>query len=93
MPLNPQMNINYPQINIPLNHQQYSPQATMPMTRQINSQNNSPLNSHINVQLSPQINQQLNNNNYIAMNDPRLLSPQSNNAPNPEPLVNINARI
>ena len=92
--INPQMNMNYPpQINIPLNHQQYSPQSTLSQNKQINSPNNSPLNSQINVQLSPQVNQQINHNNYIGMNDPRLLSPQSNNAPNPEPLVNNNLNI
>ena len=98
LPLNPQINqqmnmqlnpqINYqtnPQMNMQLN-QQFNNQMRIPMNQKINSPVNSPLNSQINLQLSPP---QINHNNYTGINDPRILSPQSNNAPSPE-LVNSN---
>ena len=72
-------------MNMQLN-QQFNNQMRIPMNQKINSPVNSPLNSQINLQLSPP---QINHNNYTGINDPRILSPQSNNAPSPE-LVNSN---
>ena len=87
--INPQMNIPLnPQINQQMNmqlNQQINSQMRISMNQNINSPVNSPINSQINVQMSPQIN----HNNYLGINDPKVLSPQSNNAPNPE-LMNSN---
>jgi hypothetical protein len=93
--LNQQMNMQFnPQINPNLNMQlnsKINPNMHFQAKQQINSPINSPVNSQLNLQLSPQINQSINyKNNYIAMNNPELLSPQSNNAPNPE-LINNNS--
>ena len=83
--LNSQMNYQMnPQMNIPQFNQQINPQMTIPIHQNLNSPSNSPFNSQINMQMSPQVNHLVNSNNYINVNSPQLLSPQSNNAPNPE---------
>ena len=83
--LNSQMNYQMnPQMNIPQFNQQINPQMTIPIHQNLNSPANSPFNSQINMQMSPQVNHLVNSNNYINVNSPQLLSPQSNNAPNPE---------
>jgi hypothetical protein len=90
MQLNPQIN---PQMNMQLNpqiNQQIKYSANLQMNPQINSPINSPLNSQINLQMSPLINPKMSNdNNNLGANNPQLLSPQLNNAPNPE-LMNNN---
>ena len=84
MQLNPQINYQSNlQMNMPLN-QQFNPQM-IPMSQSKNSPIISPVNSQINLQMNPQ----MNNNNYFGINEPRILSPQSNNAPNPQ-LINNN---
>ena len=83
--LNSQMNYQMnPQMNIPQFNQQINPQMTIPIHQNLNSPANSPFNSQINMQMSPQVNHLVNSNNYINVNSPQLLSPQSNNALNPE---------
>ena len=100
VPMNPQINmqlnpqINNQQINMQLNSKINQP-MNYPINPQMNQQINSPVNSltnsQLNLQMSPQINQNINyKNNYIGINNPQLLSPQTNNAPNPE-LINNNS--
>lgn len=90
--LNSQMNyIINPQMSIPPPfNQQINPQMTIPIRQNLNSPSNSPFNSQMNMQMSPQVNHLVNSNNYINVNSPQLLSPQSNNAPNPENPMNNN---
>ena len=96
MALNPQINQQMnPQMNMQLNpqiNQQINYQPNQQINQKINSPIISPINSQINMQMSPQINQMNynNNNNYLGGNNQQLLSPQSNNAPNPE-LMNNNS--
>ena len=89
--LNSQMNFPMnPQMSIPQFNKQNNPQFSMPIYQNINSPINSPLSSQMNIQMSPKINQHDIGNNYIRNNDPQLLSPQSNNAPNPQNLISNN---
>ena len=96
MALNPQINQQMnPQMNMQLNPQinhQINYQPNQQINQKINSPIISPINSQINMQMSPQINQMNynNNNNYLGGNKQQLLSPLSNNAPNPE-LMNNNS--
>ena len=96
MALNPQINQQMnPQMNMKLNPQinhQINYQPNQQINQKINSPIISPINSQINMQMSPQINQMNynNNNNYLGGNNQQLLSPLSNNAPNPE-LMNNNS--
>ena len=96
MALNPQINQQMnPQMNMQLNPQinhQINYQPNQQINQKINSPIISPINSQINMQMSPQINQMNynNNNNYLGGNNQQLLSPLSNNAPNPE-LMNNNS--
>jgi hypothetical protein len=62
----------------------------MPIYQNLNSPINSPLSSQMNIQMSPKVNQHDIGNNYIRNNDPHLLNSQSNNAPNPQNLMNNN---
>ena len=87
--INQQFNSQMNYINPHINMQQFSRQIILPMEKNLNSPNNSPLNSQIDLLMSPQINQNI-NNNFFGLNNPHLLSPQSNNAPNPEHLFNNN---
>ena len=89
--LNSQMNYPMnPQMSLPQFNQQSNPQFSMPIYQNLNSPINSPLSSQMNSQMSPQVNQYDNGNNYIRNNDPHLLNPQSNNAPNPQKLMSNN---
>ena len=89
--LNSQMNFPMnPQMSIPQFNQQNNPQFSMPIYQNLNSPVNSPLSSQINIQMSPQVNPHDIGKNYIRNNDPQLLSPQSNNAPNPQNLMSNN---
>ena len=95
VPLNPQMNMQLnPQLNMQLNpkiNQPMNYQVNHQVNQQINSPINSPVNSQLSLQMSPLINQNINyKNNYIDVNNPQLLSPQSNNSPNPG-LINNNS--
>jgi hypothetical protein len=89
--LNSQMNFPMnPQMSIPQFNQQNNPQFSMPIYQNLNSPVNSPLSSQMNIQMSPQVNPHDIGKNYIRNNDPQLLSPQSNNAPNPQNLMSNN---